>query len=164
LGNYAVTIQAGTLHDSVTACIHVDKFPKRTLAVFERVFGQTSPAYPFRLYSLNIVPEIFTIYHHFLDTSLLFSHHADLDQGSVDNGQTETHEDAEWSRLAQSYLLGLRLEDEKFCNAVVDGLIEKFSEVVSRITLTVSWSKLMWDTGSLPNRHCHRSLLWNLLG
>jgi hypothetical protein len=41
------------------------------------------------------------------------------------------HEDAEWSRLAQSYLLGLRLEDERFCNAVVDGLVEKMAEVVS---------------------------------
>jgi hypothetical protein len=83
------------------------------------------------MYSLNIVPEIFTIYHHFLDTGVLYSHHADLDQDTVDNGQTETHEDAEWSRLAQSYLLGLRLEDEMFCNAVVDGLVEKVSEVVS---------------------------------
>jgi hypothetical protein len=135
LGNYAIIIQAGALHDSITACIHVDKFPQRTLAVFERIFGQQSHAHPFRLYTLNVVPEIFTIYHHFLDTGVLFSHHADLDQDYVDNGQAETHEHAEWSRLAQSYLLGLRLEDEKFCNAVVDGLVEKMSEVVSRTPL-----------------------------
>jgi hypothetical protein len=70
------------------------------------VFGQTFPAYPFRLYTLNVVPEIFTIYHHFLDTGVLFSHHAELDQDLEDNGQAETHEDAEWSRLAQSYCWG----------------------------------------------------------
>jgi hypothetical protein len=61
----------------------------------------------------------------------LFSHHADLDQDFEDNGQAVIHEDAEWSRLAQSYLLGLRLEDERFCNAVIDGLVEKMAEVVS---------------------------------
>ena len=63
---------------------------------------------------------------------MLFTRHAD-DQDFADNGEDVTHEDAEWSRLAQSYLLGLRLEDEKFCNAVIDGLVEKFSEVVSLV-------------------------------
>jgi hypothetical protein len=68
-----------------------------------------------------------------------------MDQDFEDNGHAVIHEDAEWSRLAQSYLLGLRLEDEKFCNAVVDGLVEKMSEVVSPILFTSHRSPSLAD-------------------
>jgi hypothetical protein len=122
----------------MTACIHVGKLPPRTLAVLERSTSELYPDSPLRLSFVHAVPEIFTIYHTFLYEGVLFSHHADVDQDFEDNGQAVIHEDAEWSRLAQSYLLGLRLEDEKFCNAVVDGLVEKFSEVVGSASLNLT--------------------------
>jgi hypothetical protein len=128
-------ILVGVQNDSMTACIHVGKLPPRTLAVLERSTSELYPDSPLRLSFVHAVPEIFTIYHTFLYEGVLFSHHADIDQDFEDNGQAVTHEDAEWSRLAQSYLLGLRLEDEKFYNTIIDGLVKKFSEVVSLASL-----------------------------
>lgn len=52
------------------------------------------------------------------------------DQDYADNGNDEAHEDREWVRLALAYFLGLKLGDEKFCNAVVDGIVEKMAEAV----------------------------------
>jgi hypothetical protein len=74
--------------------------------------------------------ETFGTYRSFLCTGKLFSHDAEGDQDYADNGNDEAHEDREWMRLALAYFLGLRLGDEKFCNTVVDGIVEKMAEAV----------------------------------
>jgi hypothetical protein len=125
----------GAQNDWITTRIHAGKLPPRTLAVLARSTSELYPGSPVRLSFVPAVPEIFTIYQTFLYEGMLFSHHADVDQDFEDNGQAVIHGDAEWSRLAQSYLLGLWLEDEKFCNAVIDGLVEKMAEVVSLASL-----------------------------
>lgn len=148
--------------------VHAGKLPAKTLAILEGDSQQIFPGYPYRLFYVNALPEIFTIYHNFLYENVLFSHHADLDQDFADNGRAVIHEDAEWSRLAQSYLLGLRLEDERFCNAVVDGLVEKMAEVVCFFFPSFQHSDIVRRfsympanglliqtklTGPLPDRH-----------
>ena len=74
--------------------------------------------------------ETFEIYRNFLHTSKLFTHDAHGDQDYADNGDDEAHEDREWVRLALAYFLGLKLGDERFCNAIVDGIVEKMAEAV----------------------------------
>lgn len=79
---------------------------------------------------MDATHETFEIYRNFLYTGKLFTHDAHGDQDYADNGNDEAHEDREWVRLALAYFLGLKLGDEKFCNAVLDGLVEKMAEAV----------------------------------
>ena len=39
------------------------------------------------------------------------------------------HLDAEWTKLAHCYLLGITIKDEKFANACIDAIIEKMDEI-----------------------------------
>lgn len=41
--------------------------------------------------------------------------------------------DEEWGWLADAYLLGVEIKDEKFCNAVIDAIIDKQIETVSSL-------------------------------
>ncbi|KAM0722925.1 hypothetical protein Q7P37_001123 [Cladosporium fusiforme] len=103
--------------------LHTSLLPARVYNTLE-VLSQHHRAWAFP----ETTPETFELYRLFLYTSKLFSHVPSIDQDHADNGHAEAHEDREWMRLANAYLLGLKLGDEKFCNAVVDGLLEKVGE------------------------------------
>lgn len=52
-------------------------------------------------------------------------------------------------RLALAYFLGLKLGDERFCNGVVGGIVEKMAEAVSscypsRLTLVKTHGSQQW--------------------
>lgn len=107
--------------------IHTALFPERTIAII------TEKAQQHGAYALTdemATPEIFELYRLFLYTGSLFSHGPGNDQDHADNGRDAAHGDREWTRLANAYLLGLKLEDEKFRNAVVDALLERVAEAV----------------------------------
>lgn len=70
---------------------------------------------------------IFEIYRLYLFYNKIYSRGADDNDGVVDDGQ-DVHEDREWHRLANCYLLGLTLDDEKFRNMVVEAFVEKVKE------------------------------------
>jgi hypothetical protein len=97
-------------------------------------------------YTINAMPETFEIYRNWLytDKSKLFCHDAEGDQDFADDGNGAAHEDREWMRLALAYLLGLKFGDEGFCNAVIDGLVEKMAESVR--SLCAHHSNLQQDT------------------
>ena len=65
------------------------------------------------------------LYRLFLYTSKIHSINEEMDQDTVDDGQAESHEDAEWTKLAHAYLLGRTIRDEAFANACVTAIIEK---------------------------------------
>jgi len=65
------------------------------------------------------------LYRLFLYTGKVYSIDEASDQDTVDDGDAETHEDAEWTKLAHAYLLGRTIRDEAFANACVTAIIEK---------------------------------------
>jgi hypothetical protein len=81
---------------------------------------------------VEVLHETFEIYRQYLYTEKrkLFSHDPIGDQDYADDGDSDAHKDREWVRLANAYFLGLKLRDEKFCNTVVDGLVEKMAQTV----------------------------------
>jgi len=85
------------------------------------------------IYLIDDLPETFDVYRLFLYTGKIFSNNAQTDQDGADNGDTETHDDREWMRLAHMYVMGLDLGDEQFRNTVVDALVEKVAETVRAI-------------------------------
>lgn len=142
--------------------IHSALFPERTTAII------TEKAQQHEAYVLTdevATPETFELYRMFLYTGEISSHDSDNDQDHVDDGHAAVHEDREWVRLANAYLLGLKLEDEKSRNAVVDALLEKVVEAVRFHPLAVfflaSNNDLVETSGSLPHRPRHRCLLSN---
>ena len=81
---------------------------------------------PYQLIGEN--PAIVNIYRLFLYKDLIFSQSAG-DQDVEDDGESEAHNDAEWSRLAHRYFFGNTVKDERFANASIDAMIDKMEEV-----------------------------------
>lgn len=50
------------------------------------------------------------------------------DQDASDDGRSEAHSDAEWTKLAHCYLLGKSIRDQKFANASITAITEKMDE------------------------------------
>ncbi|GAB7325194.1 hypothetical protein MBLNU13_g09269t2 [Cladosporium sp. NU13] len=108
--------------------IHSALLPTKTLYTLATSQTQPYPGLPIDFYTVDATHETFEIYRSFLYTGKLFTHDAHGDQDYAHNGNDEAHEDREWVRLALTYFLGLKMGDEKFCNAVVDGIVEKMAE------------------------------------
>jgi hypothetical protein len=114
--------------------IHTALLSTRTIAILDSVISYPYPGMPICFYTVNdTMYETFGIYRGFLYTGKLFSHDAEGDQDFADDGDGDAHEDREWARLELAYLLGLKMGDEKFCNTVIDALIEKVVETVYTI-------------------------------
>lgn len=133
--------------------------PVRIRAILSHSVSQPYPGVPILFHAANAdvaTHETFEIYRCFLYTGKLFSHDDEGDQDYADDGDEEAHEDREWVRLALAYFLGLKLGDEKFCNTVVDGIVEKMAEAVSRVSFP-SNVRMMADILSLgPLSHWPR--------
>ena len=110
--------------------IHSTLLPIKTLHILATSTTQPYPSVPIDFCTVDATHETFEVYRNFLYTGKLFTHDAHGDQDHADNGDDEAHEDREWVRLALAYFLGLKLADERFRNAVVDGIVEKMSEAV----------------------------------
>ena len=111
--------------------IHTSLLAPKTLSILSTSVSQPYPHLPIAFHTvLGTTHETFEIYRNFLYTGKLCTHDAYGDQDYADNGDAEAHEDREWVRLALAYFLGLKLGDEGFCNAVVDGIVEKMAEAV----------------------------------
>lgn len=67
-------------------------------------------------------------YRLFLYTGKLFSIAVE-NQDHPDDGVSETHADAEWTKLAHCYIFGITVKDERFANAAVSALVEKMIEI-----------------------------------
>lgn len=92
--------------------MHTGLLPIATRAALERDAG------PYGFYIIEDDIEIVEVYRRFLYTGVLYT-------------KRSTQQWLEWGWLADIYLLGVHLEDEKFRNAVIDGVVEKFAETVS---------------------------------
>ena len=71
---------------------------------------------------------IFHIYRSYLYTGMIYSI-TTVDQDAPDNGHSEAHADAEWTRLAHCYIFAITVKDEKFANACIDAIVEKMHEI-----------------------------------
>ena len=113
-------IFVGQDHELVT--LHTDLLPEATKAYINtRSTGQ-------QVYQLpDEEVTIFRIYRLFLYSGNICSITTG-DQLRQDNGRTQAHYDAEWTRLAHCYLFGMTVGDEKFANASIDAIIEKMAD------------------------------------
>ncbi|KAK3698450.1 hypothetical protein LTR37_016921 [Vermiconidia calcicola] len=120
IGNHVLFLFVGPLRELVT--IHTDLIPAATQDhIHEVSAGQ-------QLYELpEQDPEIFRIYRGYLYTKRIYS--VDVgDRNGPDSNDLEAYSDAEWTRLAHLYLLGITLKDERFANTIITCIIEKMGE------------------------------------
>lgn len=75
------------------------------------------------VFLLEVEPEIFNIFRHFVKTGQIYSKH----DGDFESAHSEDGEgtDREWARLIDSWVLGERLRSCSFKDAIVDGIIDK---------------------------------------
>lgn len=72
---------------------------------------------------LEVDPEIFNVFRHFIRSGQIYSSQDDdCKVSSSDDGKTT---DREWARLIDSWILGQRLKSCSFKDVVVDGIIDK---------------------------------------
>lgn len=119
-GTHILFLFTGEQRDLIT--IHSALLPDETIAYIQEVNqGQLV----FQLPDENI--EIVEIYQTFLYTGRIPSI-GDNEQDWRDNGRATIYNDAEWTRLAHCYFLGVDLKDEKFANACLTAIIETVTD------------------------------------
>lgn len=75
----------------------------------------------------EVDPSIADLWRLYLYTGNVFSQDEAIDQDTADTGD-ESHADGEWSKLAQAYLLGRKIQDDGFLDACVSALIAKVQD------------------------------------
>ena len=121
MGNHILFLFVGPTR--VLFTLHTDLLPEAT----QTYINQHSQGH--QTFQLpNEDANIMNIYRNFLYSHRIFSKSPE-DEDMEDDGKSEAHNDAEWTKLAHCYLFAITVQDERFANASINAIVEKMQEI-----------------------------------
>lgn len=120
LGNHILFLFVGPGRELVT--LHSELLPETAKFYIN---GQSGASGLYQLPDEDV--DTFNTYRLFLYTGRIYTVHPENIE-RPDNGRQETHNDAEWVKLAYCYFFGLLVKDDRFTNACISAIVEKVKE------------------------------------